>query len=142
MDTSNIIALVLGGAGFIISIISLILTPRLSLKSKRLEKRLEYRFELFQKVLELWEHTHNNHFSNQNGFEPLMKEVNKFIQLYGYDSEVKSFKEVVNSYNKLAKEKNEGNRQLLISRFNDFLSLSFNAYRKEIVLDKLQVGKK
>ena len=92
MDTSNIIALVLGGTGFIISIISLVLAPRLTLKSKRLEKRLEYRFELFQKILELWEYTHNNQSSNQNGFPPLMKEVNKFIQLYGYDSEIKSFK--------------------------------------------------
>lgn len=137
MDTSNIIALVLGGTGFVISIISLVLTPILTLKSKRLEKRLEYRFELFQKILELWEHSHNNQSSNQNGFEPLMKEVNKFIQLYGYDSEIKSFKEVVNSYNNLAKEQNEKNRQILISKFNDFLSISFNAYRKEIVLDKL-----
>jgi len=137
MDTSNIIALVLGGTGFIISIISLVFTPRLTLKSKRLEKRLEYRFELFQKILELWEYSHNNQSSNQNGFEPLMKEVNKFIQLYGYDSEIKSFKEVANSYNNLAKEQNEKNRQILISKFNDFLSISFNAYRKEIVLDKL-----
>ena len=72
MDTSNIIALVLGGAGFVISIISLVLTPRLSLKSKRLEKRLEYRFELFQKILDLWEHTHNNQSSNQKGLEPLI----------------------------------------------------------------------
>lgn len=142
MDTSNIIALVLGGAGFVISIISLVLTPRLSLKSKRLEKRLEYRFELFQKILDLWEHTHNNQSSNQKGLEPLIKEVNKFIQLYGYDSEINSFKEVVNSYNNLAKEQNEDNRQLLISKFNDFFSTSFNAYRKEIVLDKLQGDKK
>lgn len=137
MDSSNIIALVLGGTGFIISIISLVLTPRLTLKSKRLEKRLEYRFELFQKILELWEHTHNNQSSNQKGIEPLMKEVNKFIQLYGYDSEIKSFREVVNSYNNLAKEQDEKNREIFISKFNNFLSIAFNAYRKEIVLDKL-----
>ena len=68
--------------------------------------------------------------------------MNKFIQLYGYDSEINSFKEVVNSYNNLAKEQNEDNRQLLISKFNDFFSTSFNAYRKEIVLDKLQGDKK
>lgn len=60
MDTSNDIALVLGEKGLIISIISLVLTPRLTLKSKRLGKRLKYRFELFQKLLELWEHSHNN----------------------------------------------------------------------------------
>jgi hypothetical protein len=142
MDTSNIIALVLGGTGFIISIITLVLTPRLSLKTKRLEKRLEYRFELFQKILALWEFTHNNQSNNQSGIEPLMKEVNTFIQLYGYDSEIKSFKEVVNSYNDLGKEQGEKNRQILISKFNDFFSISFNAYRKEIVLDKLQVDNK
>lgn len=138
MNTSNIIALILGGTGFIISITSLVLTPRITLKSKRLEKRLEYRFGLFQKILELWEYSHNNQSSNQNGFGPLMKEVNKFIQLYGYDAEIKSFKEVVNSYNNLVEEQNEKNRQILISKFNDFLSISFNAYRKEIVLDKLE----
>lgn len=57
MDSPNIVALALGGIGFIISIIGLIVTPFLNLKSKKLEKRLEYRFELFQKILELWEHT-------------------------------------------------------------------------------------
>jgi hypothetical protein len=137
METSNIIALILGGAGFIISIVGFVLTPILNLKSKRLEKRLEYRFELFQKILLLWESTHENQSSNQKGIEPLLKEVNKFIQLYGYNSEIKAFKEVVNYYNILGKEQNESNRQKLIAKFNAFFSISFNAYRKEIVLDRL-----
>ncbi len=137
MDNSNIIALVLGATGFIISIIGFVVTPILNLKSKRLEKRLEYRFELFQKILELWEFTHDKKPSNKNGLEPLLRDVNKFIQLYGYDSEIKSFKEVVNCYNVYAEEHNESNRQKLISKFNDFFAIAFNAYRKEIVLDKL-----
>ena len=85
MDTSDIIALVLGGTGFIISIISIVLTPRLSLKSKRLEKRLEYRFELFQKILELWEFT--NRPLKEHDVKPLLTDINKLIQLYGYNSE-------------------------------------------------------
>ena len=64
METSNIIALILGGLGFIISIINLVLTPILNLKSKKLEKRLEYRFMLFSEILELWEFTHKK--ENQN----------------------------------------------------------------------------
>jgi hypothetical protein len=135
MDTSNIIALALGGTGFIISIVGFVVTPILKLKSKRLEKRLEYRFELFQKILELWEFSHKNESSNKNEFEPLMKEVNKLIQLYGYNSEINSFKMAVNCYNNFAKEQNESNKQEL--KFDNFLSISFNAYRKEIVLDKL-----
>jgi len=138
MDTSNIIALVLGGTGFIISIISLVLAPRLALKSKRLEKRMEYRFELYQKILVFWEFTHNNQISNQNGFEPLMKEVNKFIQLYGLESEIKSFTEVVNSYNSLVQKFDETNKQIFETKCNDFLKISFNAYRKELVLGKLE----
>jgi len=137
METSNIIALALGGISFIISIVGFVLTPILNLKSKRLEKRLEYRFELFKKILELWEFTHDNQPSDKNGLEPLMRDINKFIQLYGYDSEIKSFKEVVNYYNFFVKEQNESNRQKVISKFNDFLLISFNAYRKEISLDKL-----
>lgn len=137
MDSSNIIALALGGISFIISIVGFVLTPILNLKSKRLEKRLEYRFELFQKILALWEFTHEKNPSNKNGIEPLLKDVNKFIQLYGYNSEIKSFKEVVKYYNILAEEPNEINREQLTSKFNDFLSIAFNSYRKEIVLEKL-----
>ncbi len=138
MEASNIIALALGGTGFIISIVGFVLTPILNLKSKRLEKRLEYRFELFQKILELWEFTHDKNPSDKNGLEPLLKDINKFIQLYGYDTEIKSFKEVVKYYKILSEEHNESNRKELISKFNDFLSIAFNAYRKEIVLDKLK----
>ena len=137
MDNSNIIALALGGIGFIISIVGFVLNPILNLKSKRLEKRLEYRFELFQKILELWEFSNKKESSNKNEFGPLMREVNKLIQLYGYDSEIKSFKMVVNSYNNLVKEQNESNTEELKSKFENFFSISFNAYRKEIVLDKL-----
>jgi competence protein ComGC len=84
MEASNIIAIVLGGMGFIISIIGLIVTPSLNLKSKKLEKRLEYRFQLFQKVIELWEYTNdNNHSIADVKFRLMILEVNKLIQLYG-----------------------------------------------------------
>ncbi len=136
METSNIIALVLGGVGFIVSIISFVITPRLTLKSKQLEKRLEYRFELFQKILALWEFT--NRPAKEHDVRPLLTEINKLIQLYGYNSEIKSFRELVDSYNYYAQNHNEINKQKLHAKFSDFFSISFNAYRKEIVLDKLK----
>ena len=136
MDASNIIALALGGTGFIISIVGFVVTPILNLKSKRLEKRLEYRFQLFQKILELWEFT--NQPAKEHDVKPLLLEINKLIQLYGYNTEIKSFKELVNFYNYFAQNQNETNRQKLTTKFGDFFSTSFNAYRKEIVLDRLQ----
>ena len=66
METSNIIALVLGGLGFLLSIIGYLITPMLNLKSKKLEKRLENRFKMFEKVLDLWECTHNPNNLEQN----------------------------------------------------------------------------
>ena len=98
---------------------------------------MEYRFQLFQKILELWELT--NSPAQEHDIKPLLFEINKLIQLYGYNLEIKVFKEVVKCYNKLAEEQNEGNRQKLLSKFNDFFSISFNAYRKEIVLEKLSI---
>lgn len=150
MDISNIVALALGGVGFIISIIGLIVTPMLNLKSRQLEERLKYRFLLFQKVLELQEFTTKNGIENQNGFNPLMQEVNRLTQLYGYKAETKSFQEVIKSYKNLAEEINNKtgvNREKRIpiaanqfeSKLNDFLLLSINAYRKELVLDKLEI---
>lgn len=135
METSNIVALVLGGISFIISIVGFVLTPILNLKSKRLEKRLDYRFELFQKILAFWEYTHQP--VKKHDIRPLLTEINKLIQLYGYNSEIKSFKELVNSYNYYAKTQDETDRQVLTAKINDFFHTSFNAYRKEIVLDKL-----
>lgn len=135
METSNIIALILGSAGFIISIVGFVLTPFLNLKSKRLEKRLEYRFELFQKILALWEYT--NQPIKEHDLRPLLTEINKLIQLYGYNSEIKSFKELVYSYNYYAQNQNEINKQKLTTKFNVFFATTFNKYRKEIVLDKL-----
>lgn len=139
MNVSNIIAIVLGGIGFIISIISLVVTPILNLKSKRLEKRLEYRFELFQKILELWEYTNSKTPPNdKTELIKIMTEVNKLIQLYGYNSEIKSFKELVGSYNYFIHNKSEINQQKLMTKFSEFFSISFNAYRQEIALEKLQ----
>lgn len=135
METSNIVALVLGGISFIISIVGFVLTPILNLKSKRLEKRLENRFELFQKILALWEYA--NQPIKEHDVRPLLIEINKLIQLYGYNSEIKSFRELVNSYNYYSKNQNEIERQKLTAKFSDFFSTSFNAYRKEIALDKL-----
>lgn len=121
MDASNIIALGLGGLGFTISIYGLFITPKINLKTKRLKKRLEYRFELFQKMLELWE------FANQPGkehnIEPLMLDINKLIQLYGYNSEIDSFKELVNFYNYCVQNQNETNKQKLKKKFSDFFQL-------------------
>ncbi|HEX8016279.1 MAG TPA: hypothetical protein VF465_13680 [Flavobacterium sp.] len=135
METSNIIALALGGLGFAISIVGLVITPELNLKSKRLEKRLEYRFQLFQKILELWEYT--NQSFEKHDVRPLMSEVNKLIQLYGYNSEIESFDKLVKSYNYYVQNQNEVNRQKLLTTFSDFFSISFNRYRKEISLEKL-----
>jgi hypothetical protein len=137
MDKSNIIAIVIGGTGFVISIIGLIVTPILNLKSKRLEKRLEYRFQLFQKVLELWELTHKNKPLNETA-EPLLLEINKLIQLYGYNKEIELFQNVIDSYNEYGKEYTDIKKQELISKFNNFFKSSFNTYRKEIVLEKLE----
>ena len=137
MDTSDIIAIALGGTGFVISIIGLIVAPLLNLKSKKLEKRLEYRFQLFQKVLELWEFTHENKSLNKSS-EPLMLEINKLIQLYGYNEEIKSFRDVIDSYNEYGKEQTDLKKEELISKFNYFFENSFNTYRKEIILEKLE----
>ena len=137
MDTTDIIAIVLGGTGFLISIIGLILAPLLNLKSKRLEKRLEYRFQLFQKILELWELTHKNKSLNKTA-EPLMLEINKLIQLYGYNKEIELFRNVIDSYNEYGKEHTDIKKQELISKFNSFFKSSFNTYRNEIILEKLE----
>lgn len=135
MDTTNIIALALGGTGFIISIFGFVVTPIINLKSKRLEKRLEYRFQLFQKILELWEYT--NQPLKQHDIKPLLSDINKLIQLYGHNSEVNLFNELVDIYNYHVQNENEVNRQKLTLKFNEFFSTSFNTYRKEIVLDRL-----
>jgi len=135
MNNSDIIALVLGGTGFIISVVGFVVTPILNLKSKKLEKRLEYRFELFQKILKLWEYTHKP--IKGHDLKPLLTEINKLIQLYGYNAEIKLFRELVDTYNYYAQNQDEANRQKLIAKINTFLSTSFNTYRKEIVLDKL-----
>ncbi len=137
MEASNIIALILGGIGFVISIIGLIVSPALNLKSKRLEKRLENRFQLFHKILELWECSHKEKIEDKE-FKLLLKDINKFIQLYGYNSEIKLFKRVVKDYNHLVENHTEENRQKLIETFNKFFSYSFNQYREEIALDKLE----
>lgn len=137
MDTSNIIAIALGGTGFIISIIGLIVTPLLNLKSKRLEKRLEYRFQLFRKILDLWELTHKNKPLDKTA-EPVMLEINKLIQLYGHNQEIKQFRDVMDNYNQYVGEQTEIKRHELISKFNNFFESSFNTYRKEIILEKLE----
>ena len=141
MGTSGILALILGGIGFIISIISLIITPLLNLKSKRLEKWLEYRFVLFQKIIELWECTYESQSYQQKNFESLMSDVNKLIQLYGYNSEIKLFKKFGEAYRDYAQEENEIKKKILntkaVQKGNEFFSVSFNTYRSEIILDVL-----
>jgi len=132
MDTSNIIAIALGGTGFIISIIGLVVAPLLNLKSKRLEKRLEFRFKLFEKILELWELANKNNSIDETS-KPLFLEINKLIQLYGYNKEIQLFRNVIEIYNNYEQK----DRQKLILEFNKFFENSFNTYRKEIVLEKL-----
>lgn len=134
MDTSNIIALTLGGISFIISVVGFIITPVVNLKSKR----LEYRFELFQRILELWECTNRTESSTDEKIKSILSEINKSIQLYGYNSEIKLFKELVESYNYYANNYNEYNRQKLVAKFSEFYEISFNTYRKEILLEKLE----
>lgn len=136
MEAPNIIAIALGGMGFIISIVGFILTPILNLESKWLEKRLEYRFQLFQKILELWEFTHQP--VKEHDIKPFLLDINKLLQLYGYNSEIKSFNELTNFYNYYTQNQNETNKLELKTKFGDFFSTSFNAYRKEIALDRLQ----
>ncbi len=128
METSNIIALFLGGIGFIISIVGFVVTPVINLRSKRLEKRLEYRFQLFQRILELWELTHKTSALDKSS-EPLIFEINKLIQLYGYSSEIKLFREVIDSYNQYGREQTDSKRRALVLKFNSFFESSFNTYR-------------
>lgn len=114
--------------GFIISIINFVLTPMLNLKSKRLEKRLE-----------LWEYTNRKTPpNNDKELIKIMTEINKLIQLYGYNSEIKSFKELGDLYDYYVHNQDETNRQKLMAKFSEFFSILFNAYRQEIVLEKLQ----
>ncbi len=137
MDTSDIIAIFLGTTGFVISITGLIIAPLLNLKSKKLEKRLEYRFQLFQKILEVWESSHKNKRIDKT-IEPLFFEINKLIQLYGYNKEIKLFKDVIISYNQYAENQTENKKQEMILKFNHFFENSFNTYRREIMLEKLE----
>lgn len=135
MDTSTVIALVLGITGFIISIIGLVIAPKLNLKSKRLEKRLECRTILFQKILELRESLNKS----SNDISSLLLEVNTLIQLYGYRIEIDKFNALVEFYNFYTKteNKNERNRMELITKFNHFFLSSFNTYRRDLFLDEL-----
>lgn len=137
LETPDIIALFLGTTGFVISLIGLVLTPMLNIKSKRLEKRLEYRFLLFQKILELWEYTHKQKWMS-NTVDPILFEINKLIQLYGYNHEIRLFREVIDLYNQYTASSSEENRNSLVLKFNSFFEHSFNTYRKEIVLEKLE----
>lgn len=143
MDTSNIVALALGGISFIISVVGLIVTPIINLKSKKLEKRLEYRFELFQQIVKLWEHT-NKKSPDQNELIQIMSQINKLIQLYGYNSEIETFKELVDLYNQYVQNQDETIKDKLKEKFSEFFSATFHTYRKEIRLEKLLLlsGKK
>ena len=132
MEMSNIIALALGGIGFLISIVGLTIRPHLDLKSKVLEKKFEYRSKLFHKILDM---RLVNEKLGSDEFRSLMLEVGILIQLYGYDEEIKSFNESFDCYNCYAKEKNEDNIQKLNRKFTDFYTLSFNTYRKELLLE-------
>ena len=66
-----------------------------------------------------------------------MNEINKLIQIYGYNHEIKLFQSISLSYNSFAKEHSEENYKAFIKDMESFFSYSFNTYRKEMVLDKL-----
>lgn len=83
--------------------------------------------------MELWEHTHKNNDIDQH----LMFEINKDIQLYGYNTEVKLFRNAVYSYNQYIKERTDIKRKEMFQKFNKFFESSFNTYRREIVLNNL-----
>ncbi|MBX3164139.1 MAG: hypothetical protein KF900_06625 [Bacteroidetes bacterium] len=138
MDTSNIIALALGGISLIVSVVGFVITPRINLKSKKLEKRLEYRFVLFQKILELWEHVNSSPSPDQSKLISIMSEINKLIQLHGYNSEITAFEELRDAYSEYVKNQNTNTGQRLTTKLSEFFSIAFNAYRKEIVLERLR----
>jgi hypothetical protein len=131
MEITDIIAMCLGGIGFIISIIGYVITPMLNLKSTRLQKRLEFRFILFEKIIQLWELTHFSNLSDPN-FEVLIIEINKLIKLYGYNEEISLFNNFTISYNEYAKDQSRINEKDFTDAFNNFISYSMNTYRKEL----------
>ena len=67
----------------------------------------------------------------------MVKDINKLIQLYGHEKEVKLFEEVFHYYNILAKQKNKDNVQIFEKKMACLFKLSFNTYRKEMALEKL-----
>jgi competence protein ComGC len=132
MDTSNIIAIVLGGSGFIISIIGLIATPHINKKTKRLEKQLECRLQLFEKCIELWEYTHSKNTEDNSIFIDLMSDINKLIQLYGHNNEIYKFRIAGKNYNNYVNNKTEKNYKDFMEAMNDFCVLNVTTFRKEL----------
>lgn len=67
-----------------------------------------------------------------------MSQINKFILLFGYNTEIKLFKELRDLYGQYLQNQDEKIRQKLTAKFSEFFSATFNTFRKEIVLEKLQ----
>lgn len=132
---SNIISISLGGLSLLISIINIYLIPFNSLNSKKFEKRLEFRFEYFQKVIELWEISNEKIFSKDK-FELKMTELNKLVRLYGYKNEIQSFIDIINCYN-TDFESNQYKIEKVQEKLSIFFKISFDTYRKELKLGKL-----
>jgi hypothetical protein len=89
MNTSNIIALVLGGIGFVISAIGLIITPIINLKSKQLEKLTERRLALLDKVLKFkWSFAEFTCGKRKSPDMPLFNQIYMEIRMCGYQNEI------------------------------------------------------
>lgn len=134
MDISNVVALVLGVAGFTISIVSFVLTPYINLRTTKLKKKYEYRLELLNKVIYYSEITHSCSIADEQYKEAIF-DVNRLIQLYGYKDELIVFNRFKEQYNRYAKNPNKANGERYQDEMNKFLKLMYNAFRKEIAID-------
>lgn len=147
MDTSNVIALVLGGTSLIISVIGFIIAPTINLKSKRLEVRLQLRLFLFDKVFVLQQLIVKDFDGSLKEITDLIFEINKLVQLYGYKEEIQSFKDLKMASEAFGTENNkdisnrnskllEKSKLNLKNKFESFFDTLLTAYRKEILLEK------
>jgi hypothetical protein len=134
VTAENIIALVFGVLGFVVSIVGFVVSPIVSLRARALEKRLEYRFNLFQNILGLWEHIQLTKSADGGEFDKIMFDINRTIQLYGHVTEIVAFRNLVNAYNAHGISRDELTRKELFAKFEEFFSLSFGTYRKELKL--------
>lgn len=136
MGPTDIIAVVLGGFGFVLSIIGYVVTPYINLKTKKMERRLESRLQLFNAILEFWKYTHSKN-DQKKDVSSHFEKINTLIQLYGYSREIKLFLKMVDYYNIFVGSKESCDDIAFKKQVEGFFKYSFNRYRKEINLDRL-----